>query len=586
MIDHVNLIFQLQALLGRERWIKYASVLSQFIVGKISLNEMHEELTENVLWKTDILKINDVLFKDMKKFTDSNKKKNMKAKKSYINKKLKLLEQVKSLKEKKLYINKKIILIHNRLIIAMLGNIAEEILVQGKPVIPESTLDNKSSTVQSSLDVTKLETNDESLDSSIKASVETTEEKDMEENTLTGIFTIDNDALDELEQQQKIMRANKSKSSGFDGLSAEEQKNLMNHKNSNLIFLNKILNTFPPEDKLRFSRIQKESGKRGFINSTVLKDKLNSLLKVPTGKEFIAVNINGHIPGRYLTDPQLARNNSIQALYNITKQQQYENYIRMMNPSLSINKLFDNKYMNSYLEENGLLEYNQKFKNNNNSHLKLTDVHFPLDGFLGTNQFSRDITKGYEQPLCKELNDLPDIDNLNHRLVGEIRQLGMIGNVAPGCSEMLLLGLQQYLCDIVEEVHDVIKYKKKKFSELYELNEKGEYEKVDIFNTKENFQIETISQDQEQEFYSITCEDVMDALNVNPSLIHQSVMPKDFIMREFIFNDDELIKPKSAIDDLHIFESEENRPVMGTLAANQQGTQEELMWILRDTLMD
>lgn len=581
MIDHVNLIFQLQALLGRERWIKYASVLSQFIIGKISIDELHEELRENVLWKTDLLKINDILFSDINKFRDSTSRKHKKSRKSFINKKLKLLEQVKSLNEKKLYINKRIILIHNRLIIAFVGNIADEILVQGKPVVPESTLEDNPSTVQSSLDVTKLETNDESLDSSIKASVETSEEKDIQDSTLKGIFTIDKDALDELEQQQKIMRASKSKNSGFDGLSAEEQKNLLNHKNSNLIFLNKILNTFPPEDKLRFSRIQKESGKRGFINSNALKDKLNSLLKVPTGKEFIAVNINGHIPGRYLTDPQLAKNNSIQALYNITKQQQYENYIRMKNPALSINKLFDNKYMNSYLEENGLLEYHQKYKNNSNSHLKLTDVHFPLDGFLGTTQFSRDIAKGYEQPLCRELNDLPDINNLNSRLVGEIRQLGMIGNVSPGCSELLLLGLHQYLCDIVEEVHDVIKYKRKKFSELYELNERGEYQRVEIFNKPSEVE-EPINQEPHK---SITCEDVMDALVVNPLLIHQSVMPKDFISRDFLFNDDDFIRPKSAIDDLQVFESLENRPVVSS-SANQQGTQEELLWILRDTLMD
>lgn len=76
----------------------------------------------------------------------------------------------------------------------------------------------------------------------------------------------------------------------------------------------------------------------------------------------------------------------------------------------------------------------------------------------------------------------------------------------------------------------------------------------------------------------------MDALVVNPSLIHQSVMPKNFISRDFLFNDDDFIRPKSAIDDLQVFESLENRPVMSS--ANQQGTQEELLWILRDTLMD
>ncbi|XBW34602.1 hypothetical protein QEN19_000165 [Hanseniaspora menglaensis] len=594
MIDIVNLIFQLQSLLGRERWIKYASILSQFIIGKKTLIEMHQELLANVLWKTNMSKIYTALFSDKNDELASNfffkaQSRGVGLGKKILKRKLKFLHKAKVSRDKKLHINKKIILIHNRLIIALLGNTAEEILVEGKDFKSEKQLEKqKQQQTQQA-----LENNDhfdgsdagEGRDDMKNGVADDADNQKFESSNviddepLKGLFTIDNNALDELEQQQKIIRANKGKDD------KKTEKLLLDHKNSGIVFLNKVLDTFSAEDKLRFARIQKEDGKKGFINATNLKDKLNSMLKVPSSKEFLSVNINGHIPGRYINDQNLIKNNSMQYLYNITKQHQYEIYLKMINPLLAFNKLIDRKFIDSYLEDNNLLEYHDKYKGNGNSHLKISDVYFPLDGFLGTTQFSKDIIKAQEQPLCKELYNLPDVKSLNIKMIGDIRQMGMIGTVAPGCAELLLVGLQQYLCDIIEEVSDVVRYRRKKYSELYEINEEGEYTAIDIFGNHFKERIDQEMDVKEESSVMLSADDILEALEVNPTLINQSIMPKDLLFDEYIHNDDDIIRGKSCIDDLELFQ-QDVRPVNVATQNDQVGNRDELLWILRESLME
>lgn len=586
MLDIVNLVFQLQSLLGRERWIKYASILSQFIMGKKTLVELQEELFTKVLWKIDLVKIYKALFEEKDNDSAGKSFSKQKSGKRVLKRKLKFLHKAKLSRDKKLYINKKIILTHNRLIIALLGNTAEEILVEGKEVKSEKQLEKQKQQAlenngtfegaENDEDGDRLKngTGDESDGDKFKSS------KVMNDEPLKGLFTIDNDALDELEQQQKIIRATKGKDD------KKNEKLLLDHKNSGIVFLNKVLDTFSAEDKLRFARIQKEFGKRGFINATNLKNKLNSTLKVPSSKEFMAVNINGHIPGRYVNDYNLIKNNSMQYLYNITKQHQYEIYLKMINPHLAFNKLIDRKFIDSYLADNGLLEYDEQYKSNGNTHLKLSEVQFALEGFLGTTQFSKDIIKAQEQPLCRELYNLPEVKSLTIRMTGDIRQLGMVGNVAPGCAELLLVGLQQYLCDIIEEVHDVVKYRRKKYSELYEIDEEGNYKAIDIFGNYFKEKIGQTVEDKGEESVILTCDDVLEALEVNPTLIDQRVMPKDLLIDEYICNDDEIVRGKSCIDDLMLFQQQDARPASGTKQGNQIGSNDELLWILRDSLME
>ncbi|KAL6926116.1 hypothetical protein ACO0SA_001656 [Hanseniaspora valbyensis] len=596
MIDIVNLIFQLQSLLGRERWIKYASILSQFIMGKKTLIEMQQELCSNVLWKTDLAKIYKVLFNDsIESSTTTKTIIKGKTGKKILKKKLKFLHKAKISRDKKMYVNKKIILTHNRLIIALLGNTAEEILVQGKEIKTEKQLEKqKQQQTQQALENNEnfegADQDENARDSdAIKNGTSNGDSENgkfesskvMKDEPLKGLFTIDNDALDELEQQQKIIRASKTNNDD-----KKEEKLLLDHKNSGIVFLNKVLDTFSAEDKLRFARIQKEDGKRGFINATNLKNKLDSMLKVPSCKEYMAVNINGHIPGRYVNDSKLIKNNSMQYLYNITKQHQYDIYLKMISPLLAFNKLIERKFIDSYLEDNNLLEYHEQYKANNNTHLKLSDVYFPLDGFLGTTQFSKDIIKAQEQPLCKELYNFPDVRSLTISMTGQIRQLGMIGNVAPGCAELLLVGLQQYLCDIIEEVHDVVKYRRKKYSELYEINEEGNYTAIDIFGNHFKEKIDQDMSDKSEKETILTCDDVLEALEVNPTLIDQSIMPKDLLFEEYIHNDDDIVRGKSCIDDLELFQHQFTRPVSGATKANQIGSKEELLWILKDSLME
>ena len=258
----------------------------------------------------------------------------------------------------------------------------------------------------------------------------------------------------------------------------------------------------------------------------------------------------------------------------------------MISPLLAFNKLIERKFIDSYLEDNNLLEYHEQYKANNNSHLKLSDVYFPLDGFLGTTQFSKDIIKAQEQPLCKELYNFPDVKSLTISMTGQIRQLGMIGNVAPGCAELLLVGLQQYLCDIIEEVHDVVKYRRKKYSELYEINEEGNYTAIDIFGNYFKEKIDQDMSDKSEKETILTCDDVLEALEVNPTLIDQSIMPKDLLFEEYIHNDDDIVRGKSCIDDLELFQHQFTRPVSGATKANQIGSKEELLWILKDSLME
>lgn len=79
-------------------------------------------------------------------------------------------------------------------------------------------------------------------------------------------------------------------------------------------------------------------------------------------------------------------------------------------------------------------------------------------------QWQQDVVNGINTPLASTLYELPDSDNLSRRVLMAMRENGLTGGVSTQVLEMISLGLETHLKNIIESAMDVVRYRENKYA--------------------------------------------------------------------------------------------------------------------------
>ncbi|SSD58849.1 related to Transcriptional coactivator HFI1/ADA1 [Saccharomycodes ludwigii] len=320
------------------------------------------------------------------------------------------------------------------------------------------------------------------------------------------------------------------------------------HQTSQIESYKRVVMSLPIQDRKRMSKITREAGKRGFVLCSVLQTRLATLPKIPA----------------------IASQETLNRIRNYQQQQQQQQQQPGKGP--------DNNSKN-----------NKSTKNN----VANETIGTPLE-------WSHEVCNAYTQPLSQELYALPDNENLYTRMVGLARENGLVGTVDVKCCDVLNCALEQYLRNIVESGIDFIRYRAKKYSGLYDLDENGFYTEVDTTNTynsnghdvhknkwgtagndNSNNTKDTTKHKEPMSSLFLTNEDLLDTFSLYPNLIEPSSVYYNLTCN-YSRNDDEMVIKKSRIDDMPFFEKE--KPSFVPVDDRNNGTREELNWLIRNIL--
>lgn len=79
-------------------------------------------------------------------------------------------------------------------------------------------------------------------------------------------------------------------------------------------------------------------------------------------------------------------------------------------------------------------------------------------------QWQQDVVNGINTPLASTLYELPDHDNLSRQVLMTMRENGLTGGVSAQILEIIGLGLEAYLKNIIESAIDVVRYRENKYA--------------------------------------------------------------------------------------------------------------------------
>lgn len=255
-------------------------------------------------------------------------------------------------------------------------------------------------------------------------------------------------------------------------------------------------------------------------------------------------------------------------------------------------------------------------------------------------EWSQDIMNGFNAPLATDNYSLPDTDSLYLKMTGIAREHGLVGNVDTSCVDMLSVALDHYLKKIVEFGIDSLRYRTKKYSDYYDLNEDGIFASVadkkddtdfltnniptlstttDSNVTSNNGLFNQVNKEEDNDYdmdaettnneeikiesnlvpekengievqedvhskMALTNEDIYNALSVFPNLMKSSTSTYYELSNQGLKNDDDLVIMKSAIDDMPEFGNE--KPMFTPTDDRNVGTREELNWLIKDILTE
>ncbi|CCF58693.1 hypothetical protein KAFR_0F00960 [Kazachstania africana CBS 2517] len=207
-------------------------------------------------------------------------------------------------------------------------------------------------------------------------------------------------------------------------------------------------------------------------------------------------------------------------------------------------------------------------------------------------EWSQDIMNGFNAPLSTDNFSLPDSDSLYLKMTGIARENGLVGTIDTRCVDMVSNALDHFLKSIIEYGIDSVRYRQKRYSDYYDLNDDGVYVPVADLNKERNAvsdlaiaddgnKIDKISQFPK---ISLTNEDIYNALSILPNLVEPTSGAYHNLTTNGLVNDDELVIMKSQIDDLPEFSKE--KPLFTPLNDRNVGTREELNWLIKDILTE
>ena len=154
-------------------------------------------------------------------------------------------------------------------------------------------------------------------------------------------------------------------------------------------------------------------------------------------------------------------------------------------------------------------------------------------------QWQQDVLNGINTPIATENYEIPDYDNLSRHMLMTMREYGLTGGMNPGVMEVLLLGLESHLKNIVETAIDVAKFRKNKYTnDSYVPLDKSTTTTTTSTSTTNNgkskskFEEATSSKD-----ITLCIEDLYDTFEMYPHLIEPNG-PKLRLSNVMLENDD------------------------------------------------
>lgn len=79
-------------------------------------------------------------------------------------------------------------------------------------------------------------------------------------------------------------------------------------------------------------------------------------------------------------------------------------------------------------------------------------------------QWQQDVVNGINTPLASTLYELPDYDNLSRQVLMMMRENGLTGGVSAQLLDIISLGVEAYLKNIIESAIDVVRYRENKYA--------------------------------------------------------------------------------------------------------------------------
>lgn len=79
-------------------------------------------------------------------------------------------------------------------------------------------------------------------------------------------------------------------------------------------------------------------------------------------------------------------------------------------------------------------------------------------------QWQQDVVNGINTPLASTLYELPDYDNLSRQVLMMMRENGLTGGVSAQLLDIINLGVEAYLKNIIESAIDVVRYRENKYA--------------------------------------------------------------------------------------------------------------------------
>lgn len=198
----------------------------------------------------------------------------------------------------------------------------------------------------------------------------------------------------------------------------------------------------------------------------------------------------------------------------------------------------------------------------------------------GPQEWSQEIMSGFKTQLSTESYVLPDNESLYLRMVGIARENGIVGQIDSRCVDIVSLALEYYLKTIIESTIDTVRYREKKYSDYYDLNDDGfqQASGTSFSDKKETDMAKDITANR---IISLTNEDALDSFTISPNVVDPTGAYLGLTTNGLV-NDDEIIQFKSPIDDLLYFKQE--KPSFTPLDEKNMGTREELNWLIKDIL--
>lgn len=175
-------------------------------------------------------------------------------------------------------------------------------------------------------------------------------------------------------------------------------------------------------------------------------------------------------------------------------------------------------------------------------------------------QWQQDVVNGISTPLCSESHELPDRKTLQLRVTMIMREHGLTGHVSGDALEVLMLGLEAHLKNILDSAIDVAKYRENKYTNTDYLP--STYQLAIGSVSRQYGEIQGLA----AKDATLCIEDMYDTLQMFPHLIEPNgaAVRLDSLM---LTNDDETLATHTS--NRHIQKPQDSKPTSAASPAKQ-----------------